>query len=110
MSASDPAPLDFLSALTEQERSAFAAAGRQRRFAPGEAVFHEDDDPSGVIAIVSGRAKVSAAGAGGREVVLRFAGAGELVGELSAVAGRPRTATVTALGPLETIAMRTTDF
>lgn len=110
MPGPDPAALDFLSALTDQERAAFAAVGRDRRFAPGEAVFHEGDDASGVIAIVSGRAKVAAAGAAGREVVLRFAGAGELVGELSAVAGRPRTATVTALGPLETVAVRTADF
>lgn len=103
-------PLDFLSQLTDGEREAFRLAGRVRRFSRGETVFHEGDDPGGVIAIVSGRAKVSAAGASGREVVLRFAGAGELVGELSAIAGRPRTATVTALEALETIAMRTGDF
>src|ERR1700756_5192556 len=93
MSESDRNPLDFLAALGE-----------------GEAVFHEGDDPGGVIAILSGRAKVSAAGVAGREVVLRFAAAGELLGEMSAIAGRPRTATVTALDELELVAMRTGDF
>ena len=102
--------LDFLSALTEDERSAFRAAGRVRRYAKGEAIFHEGDDPGGVIAIVTGRAKVAASGVAGRDVVLRFAGTGELLGELSAIAGRPRTATVTALDDLETVAMRTADF
>lgn len=108
--AVDQNSLDFLQALNDEERAAFCAAGRVRLYSRGEAVFHEGDDPGGVIAILSGRAKVSAAGVAGREVVLRFAGEGELIGELSAIAGRPRTATVTALGELEAVAMRTTEF
>lgn len=103
-------PLDFLGALSDDERDAFRAAGRVRRYSRGQAVFHEGDDPGGVIAILGGRAKVSATGVAGREVVLRFAGEGELVGELSAIAGRPRTATVTALDELEAVAMRTAEF
>ena len=110
MAQPDRNPLDFLSALTDEERADLRAAGRLRRFARGEAIFHEGDDPGGVIAILGGRAKVSASGIGGREVVLRFAGAGELLGELSAIAGRPRTATITALEPLETVAIRTGEF
>src|ERR1700748_1955757 len=103
----DHSPLAFLGALTDEERAAFHAAGRERRYSRGEAIFHEGDDPGGVIAILGGRAKVSASGVGGREVVLRFAGEGELLGELSAIAGRPRTATITALDALETGAPRT---
>jgi CRP-like cAMP-binding protein len=102
--------LDFLQALSDDERAEFRAAGRVCRYAKGEAVFHEGDDPGGVIAILSGRAKVSATGVAGREVVLRFAGEGELIGELSAMAGRPRTASVTALEDLEAVAMRTAEF
>jgi CRP/FNR family transcriptional regulator, cyclic AMP receptor protein len=110
MAEPDHNPLDFLGALSDQERAEFRAAGRVRRYARGEAIFHEGDDPGGVIAIVDGRAKVSATGPAGREVVLRFAGEGELIGELSAIAGRPRTATVSALDALETVAIRTADF
>ena len=110
MAELDHNPLDFLRALSDEERAAFRDAGRVRRYARGEAIFHEGDDPGGVIAILGGRAKVSATGVAGREVVLRFAGEGELIGELSAIAGRPRTATVTALDALETVAMRTAEF
>src|ERR1700756_497045 len=110
MAQFDRNPLDFLSALTEDERAAFRESGRVRRFARGEAIFHEGDDPGGVIVILRGRAKVSASGVGGRDVVLRFAGEGELLGELSAIAGRPRTATITAVEELETVAMRTAEF
>ncbi len=105
-----PNPLDFLSALTDDERAAFRAAGRVRRFGRGEALFHEGDDPGVVVALVTGRVKVSVTGAGGREVVLRFPAAGELVGELAAVARRPRTATVTALEPVEAIVLRAAEF
>jgi CRP/FNR family cyclic AMP-dependent transcriptional regulator len=106
----EQSPLDFLSALTDDERAEFVAAGRLRRFAKGEAIFHEGDDAGGVIAVVSGRVKISVSGAAGREVVLRFAGAGELTGELSAIAGGPRTATVSAVDRVEAIAMRTGEF
>jgi CRP-like cAMP-binding protein len=103
-------PIDFLSALTDGELADFRAAGRVRRFAKGETLFHEGDDPGGVIAIVRGRVKVWMAGVGGREVVLRFPAAGELIGELAAMAGRPRTATVTAVDGVEAIAMRVPEF
>jgi CRP/FNR family transcriptional regulator, cyclic AMP receptor protein len=106
----DERPIEFLSALTEDELTAFRASGRPRRFGKGEVVFREGDDPGGVIAIVSGRVKVSVLGAGGREVVLGFPAAGELIGELSAIAGRPRSATITVVDDTEVIAVRTGEF
>ncbi len=102
--------LQFLSGLNDEERSGFEALGRTRRYAGGEVIFHEDDDPGGVIAIVSGRVKVCVLGGGGREVVLRLPGPGELVGELSAIAARPRSATVVAIDQVEAIAVRGGDF
>ncbi len=110
MSEHDHQRPHFLSALSDEERSAFQAMGRVRRFARGEAVFREGDDPGGVIAVISGRLKVWVVGVGGREVVLRIPGPGELVGELSAIANRPRSATVTAVDQVEAIAVRADDF
>jgi len=101
---------EFLDALTDNEREAFRAAGRVRRFSKGEAIFHEGDDAGGVVAVVSGTVKVSLIGLGGREVVLRFSGPGELIGELAAIGGRPRTANVTAVDPVEAISVRAADF
>ena len=103
-------PDEFLASLTDEERSALRAAGRVRRFSKGEAIFHEGDDPGGVMAVLTGTVKVSVIGVGGREVVLRFPGPGELVGELAAVGDRPRTATVTAVDDVEALAVRATDF
>ena len=101
---------DFLEALTEDELSAFRAAGRERHFRKGEALFHAGDDPGGVVAILSGTVKVSVLGVGGREVVLRFSGPGELVGVLAAIADRPRSADVTAVDGVTAIAVRAPDF
>ncbi len=103
-------PPPFLSALSAEERAGFEALGRQRRFARGEVIFREADDPGGVIAIVSGRVKVCVSGVGGREVVLKLPGPGDLVGELSAIADRPRSATVTAVDQVDAIAVRAGDF
>jgi CRP/FNR family cyclic AMP-dependent transcriptional regulator len=103
-------PVDFLSALAADELAAFRASGRVQRYANGQPIFHEGDDPGGVVALVSGQVRVSVMGVGGRDVVLRFSTPGELVGELAAIAGRPRMATVTAVGPVEAIAMRRVEF
>jgi CRP/FNR family cyclic AMP-dependent transcriptional regulator len=101
---------EFLVALSDDDREAFRAVGRTRRYAKGEAIFHEGDDPGGVVAVLSGTVKVSLIGAGGREVVLRFSGPGELVGELAALGERPRTANVTAVDRVEAISVRAADF
>ena len=46
----------------------------------------------------------------GREVVLDVLGPGEIIGELSAIDGLPRSATATALSPVEIATVRNTDF
>ena len=101
---------EFLTALNEAELAAFRAAGRRRRFARGEVIFHEGDDPGGVVAVLSGTVKVSVIGTGGREVVLGFTGPGELIGELAAVGERARTANVTAVDVVEAISVAAADF
>jgi CRP-like cAMP-binding protein len=53
-----------------------------------------------VLIVRSGQAKVTVLDREGREVILGFRGPGELLGELSAVDGAPRSATVTALEPM----------
>jgi CRP/FNR family cyclic AMP-dependent transcriptional regulator len=101
---------EFLTALNEAELAAFRAAGRTRRFARGEVIFHEGDDPGGVVAVLSGTVKVSVIGTGGREVVLGFTGPGELIGELAAVGERARTANATAVDEVQAISVAAADF
>jgi CRP-like cAMP-binding protein len=62
-----------------------------------QAVISRDDLDRDCYLIVSGRVRVIALSPGGREVSFRDAGAGEAIGEIAALDGRPRSASVVAL-------------
>jgi len=87
------------------EADALARRGTVRTFARGQALCHAGQVADRVLLLRSGRVKVSAATVFGREVVLAFRGPGELVGELAALDGAPRSATVVALEPVETLVL-----
>ena len=70
-------------------------------------VYGMDDYGLAGIVVPSG---LSVIGVGGREVVLKFSGPGELIGELAAVSDRPRTADATAVDAVEAISVRAADF
>lgn len=87
--------------LADEERAALLEGATQRRYEPGAFLFHEGDPPGWLAVLLSGHAKVMSAGSNGTETVLSVLGPGELVGELSAVDGSPRSASVCALEPVE---------
>jgi CRP-like cAMP-binding protein len=66
----------------------------------------EGDAADWVLVLTSGRVKVSSHTASGTEVVLAVRGTGALLGEFSVIDGLPRSATVTALEPVEGIVVR----
>src|SRR5947209_7701490 len=85
------------SALEPRERNSLRAIAFARSYDRGEALFHQGDDPGALHAIMHGRVKVSALTDDGREALFSLAGPGHLVGEISALAARQRTATVRSL-------------
>ncbi|MDP9864601.1 MULTISPECIES: Crp/Fnr family transcriptional regulator [Streptosporangium] len=101
-----PEPGEFASLLTADEVTALHAAGRPRRWDRGAVVCTEGDVADWVLLLTSGRVKVSSHTAGGTEVILAVRGPGALLGEFAALDGLPRSATVTALEPVEGIAVR----
>ncbi|HEV3351454.1 MAG TPA: Crp/Fnr family transcriptional regulator [Acidimicrobiales bacterium] len=99
--------------LVGVERGAVAllrAEGRARRFRTGATLFHEGDDSDWIGLVVKGRVKVSCYGADGRERLVAVIGPGELLGELSAIDGEPRSATATALEPLDAHVLTSDEF
>jgi CRP-like cAMP-binding protein len=104
------APLSFLTELTDGELRDLRARAITRRFRRGATLVHQGEAPGRVLVIETGRAKVTSITDDGREVVLAFAGPGELLGELSALSGSARAATVRALEPLSALAVARADF
>ncbi|MEU1728654.1 Crp/Fnr family transcriptional regulator [Actinomadura sp. ATCC 39365] len=102
----DPEPGEFLSMLTAEEVEALRAAGRPRRWDRGTTVITEGDAADWVLVLTQGRVKVSSHTSSGTEVVLAVRGPGALLGDMSAVDGSPRSATVTALEPIQGIVVR----
>lgn len=70
-----------------------------RNFEPNEYILDYGDETTDVMFIVSGKARVLVLSASGRKVILNEMGPGECVGELSALDGRERSASVQALEP-----------
>ncbi|MCB6177793.1 Crp/Fnr family transcriptional regulator [Rhodobacter sp. Har01] len=79
---------------------AVAAAAQARRWGPGEVLFQRGDPGDWLVALETGRVKVSLLTASGRELVLRQAEAGEMLGELAVFDAQPRSADATAAGPV----------
>ncbi|MFF8956293.1 Crp/Fnr family transcriptional regulator [Streptomyces sp. NPDC014894] len=103
----------FLARLEREDRSALLALGHELAFAPRTVVLHQHEPSSHVLFIVRGWTKVTASAANGYEALLALRGPGDIIGESSALTGRPRSATVTALEPVGTVAVergRFTEF
>jgi CRP/FNR family transcriptional regulator, cyclic AMP receptor protein len=92
----------FLSELEPQEREDLEKLGTVRRYRRGDVLFHQGDDAGVVLVLLSGHVKAAMMN-DGREVILAFPGPGGLLGELSAVDGQPRSATVRAVDDIEAL-------
>jgi CRP-like cAMP-binding protein len=100
----------FLAALSTEETAALRAPAVVRSFPRGTALFHERQAADRVLVVLQGCVKLSCVSDGGKEVVLAIRGPGDLLGELAAIDGEPRSATATALEPVEALSLSAGDF
>jgi CRP/FNR family cyclic AMP-dependent transcriptional regulator len=103
-------PVGLLELLEPEDREALRARGGVRRFRSGATLMYEGQAGEEVLLLLEGRVKVTSTTAEGREIVLRFCGPGELLGELSVLEERPRSSTVEALEPVEALAISASEF
>lgn len=103
-------PTDYLSRLGDTDREELLALGHRRRYRRGATLFSEGDHSSHVVVILSGEVRVSYMTDSGREIFFATKGIGDLLGELSAIDGRPRSATAMTLGPTELMVIDGADF
>ena len=91
--------------MTDRAREAVAALAVEVAFDPGDPLTVEGADDCAFYLIVDGEVEVRRGGA-----LVRRLGAGEFIGEISLIDGRPRTATVTALGRVRTLMIERDGF
>lgn len=87
----------FLRQLGAADADDLLARLRRRAVARFSPVLRAGSAGGDVVLVLDGRVKVTAAGAGGREVVLAMRGPGELIGEMAVLGGMRRTATAVAV-------------
>lgn len=75
-----------------------ADLGSLRTYAPGDLLFVEGDRSRNVYACIEGRVRIFLTTPSGRELLLGIKVPGEEFGELSAIDGRPRSASAAAVG------------
>ncbi|MFE6923765.1 Crp/Fnr family transcriptional regulator [Nocardia sp. NPDC057663] len=69
----------------------------RRQWSAGSVLMREGEQSEHVVVIEAGRVKVASAAVSGKQALLAIRGPGDLLGEFSAIDGRARSATVTAL-------------
>jgi CRP-like cAMP-binding protein len=102
--------VNLLEALRPDARAELEALAIRRRYRAGTTVFSQGEPSSNVGIIVTGRAKITCADLGGHELVLSVVGEGEIVGELAALDGSVRSATLTTLESAELLLLRSESF
>lgn len=100
-----------LFAPLDAEEFAAVSAFMERRFvAAGEAVFHEGDLGDDLFVLLSGALRAYRVQADGVQRGMFDIGPGTFLGEMSIIAGEPRSATITALENSTLAALRGEDF
>jgi CRP/FNR family cyclic AMP-dependent transcriptional regulator len=93
-------PGSLLARLSDAERKALLVLGTLRQYAPGMILLTEGEQSTHLFLLIDGCVKVTATNEDGHVALLAIRVGGDLVGELSFLDGSPRSATVTAAGPL----------
>ncbi len=86
----------FFQHLGNEELDEIISFATERRVPRGTVLFSKGDEGSSLMAVLSGRIRISAVSADGKEVTLNTIRAGEIFGEIALLDGKPRSADATA--------------
>jgi CRP/FNR family transcriptional regulator, cyclic AMP receptor protein len=93
--------IPFLRQLGPDDADALAQRVRRRKVPRNDPILRAGAAGEEAVLVLSGRVKLVAYGADRREVVLALRGPGELLGDMGALGGQRRTATVIAVDDVE---------
>lgn len=100
----------FFQELSQDEAELLSQRLVLRRFNSGQVIFHYGD-PGGLLYIISkGKVKITHSTPDGQEAMLAIFGKGDFFGELALLDDSPRSASVEAIEPTETLTLHREDF
>lgn len=100
-----------LDALDDETRRHLRGAAQRRRFRRGEVVFHAGDAANSLHVLVTGHVSIQVTTSAGDTAILTVLGPGSSFGEMALLSEEAeRTATATALDPVETLVVTRTEF
>lgn len=91
----------FRESLSKEDFAKYLAEKKSLKFHKGEVIFEDGEDAKGVYFIKSGTAKLGKHGVYGKEQILRFIKAGDLIGYRSILCGENFQARAEAMTDLE---------
>jgi CRP/FNR family transcriptional regulator, cyclic AMP receptor protein len=103
MDAEWPRPGTFVALLEPEEWTRVQGLGHPVQFPRGAVLMGEREASDLVMILLEGHVKTTLVGDRGREALLSLRDPGDVLGELSAIDGLPRVATVTALEPVTAV-------
>ena len=99
---SEPEPIGpFGELLSASARAQFVSLARRTRYERGQHIFLEGDVTRHAVLIESGSVKIVRRRPDGTDMILAVRGSNDLVGEMAAIDGTPRSAGAVAMGPVE---------
>ena len=82
----------------------------RRTYARDAVIFSQSDPGDALFGVVTGRVRISASSAGGREVFLNIMEPGDTFGEIALLDGRPRTASASAMATSDLLIIARVQF
>lgn len=101
MTAVPAVPGSFLSYLDGPDREFLMGRGRIRKLPAGTALMHEGDPTDHVLVLLSGWVRAYTNARDGQVVLFALRGPGDVIGDLAALQGWPRSGTVDTLQETE---------
>jgi CRP/FNR family transcriptional regulator, cyclic AMP receptor protein len=102
--------MSFIDGLGPDEARGLRSRGVMREYPAQIAVFHEGEPSDRVVVVITGRVALTRRTESGGHLHLATRGPGDLIGELGAIDGEPRSATATALEPVRTVELPIGEF
>ncbi len=96
--------------LGEEDLKVLAGDFQSRKYKRNEIIFHQGDDSHVLYVIMKGKVRIFSMSPSGNETSIRIFSAYDMIGELAAIDGQPRSATAQAVEDCTLLEMEHTRF